>query len=371
MISKIILYLKILVSTKVSFNQLKKKKFLFFDKNHSEVLIDKFKLKSFEILPTRFEEINFWILLRMIIKFKFDFNEYYKIYISKVSPMIVITLVDNVINFYKLKKEFPNIIFISIQNGLRKDGHNDIFKNEIFLSSKKLRCDYFFVFNKYIAVKYSKHIDSNYIVLGSFRNNFIPFKSNQTKKKFLFISQYRKYNSLEKVNFERKILMLFKKYFENNKSRINILLASKSKEIQKCEISFYKKYFGSNCNFIKTQFWWDAYTIIDNYENIIFIDSTLGYEAISRRKKVAIFSLRKSRNIKEYFGWPSNINNKNISFFCGQKLEYNEIRRVLTNIKSCSNEKWIKNFFFFFKDQLIYNKNNSLLKNKIQSIFNQ
>ena len=28
---------------------------------------------------------------------------------------------------------------------------------------------------------------------------------------------------------------------------------------------------------------------MDNYENIIFIDSTLGYEAISRNKKVAIF----------------------------------------------------------------------------------
>ena len=370
MILKIILYLKILVSTKVSFNKLKKKKILFFDKNHSEVLIDKFKLKSFEILPTRFEEINFWILLRMIIRFKFDSNEYYRIYISKVSPMIVITLVDNVINFYQLKKEFPNIIFISIQNGLRKAGHGDIFKNEIFLNSKNLSCDYFFVFNRHIAEKYSNHIDSNYIALGSFRNNFIPFKSNIIKKDFLFISQYRKHNILEKVNFERKILKLLKIYFENNKSKMNILLSSKSKEIQRYEISFYKKYFGFNCNFIKTKFWWDPYTTIDNYENIIFIDSTLGYEAISRRKKVAIFSLRKSRNVKEYFGWPSNIKNKDISFFCGKKLEYKEIKTVLTNIKSCSNEKWRNNFWPLIKDQLFYNNNNNILKNTINKYLN-
>lgn len=362
---RIILSLRILVSTKISFNQLKKKKILFFDKNHSKILIDKFKLKSFEILPTRFEEFNFWILLRMIVKLKFNYEEYFRIYISKVSPRIVITLVDNVINFYKLKKEFPNIIFISIQNGLRKAGYNDIFKNEIFLNSKNLSCDYFFVFNKYIANKYSKYIDSNYILLGAFKNNFIPYRPKQTKNNFLFISQYRKNNSLEKVNYERKILQLLKKYFENNKYKLNILLSSKSKEIQKYEISFYKNHFGSNCNFLKTKFWWDPYIVIDNYENIIFIDSTLGYEAISRKKKVAIFSLRKSHKLKEYFGWPSNIKNKAISFFCAQKLEYKEIKRVLTNIESCSNEKWRNNFWPIIKDQLIYDNNNQILKNTI------
>ena len=103
-----------------------------------------------------------------MIKLKFNINDYYKIYISKVSPAIVITLVDNVVNFYKLKEEFPNIIFISIQNGLRKPGYDDIFKNKIFLNSKNLSCDYFFVFNKYIANKYSKYVDSNFIVLGAF-----------------------------------------------------------------------------------------------------------------------------------------------------------------------------------------------------------
>lgn len=370
MISRIIPFLKILNSTKVSFNHLKKKEILFFDKNHSKILIDMFKIKSFEVLPTRFEEFNFWILLKMFIKLKFNFDEYYRIYISKVSPTIVITLVDNVVSFYKLKKKFPNIIFISIQNGLRKAGYNDIFKNEIFLNSKNLCCDYFFVFNRYIAEKYSNHIDSKYIALGAFKNNFVPLKSKQIKNEFLFLSQYRKNNFLEKVNYEKKILQFLKKYFESNKSKMNILLTSKSKENQKYEISFYKNYFGSNCNFIKKEFWWDPYTVIDNYENIIFIDSTLGYEAISRKKKVAIFSLRKSNNLTEYFGWPSNVKNRGISFFCGQKLEYKEIKRVLTNIKSCSNEKWINNFWPLIKDQLIYNNNNQLLNNTICKYLN-
>ena len=155
------------------------------------------------------------------------------------------------------------------------------------------------------------------------------------------------------MNYEKKILKLLKKYFENNKLKMSILLTSKSKEIQKHEISYYKNYFGSNCNFIKTKFWWDPYKVIDNYENIIFIDSTLGYEAISRKKKVAIFSLRRSRNLLEYFGWPSKVKNKCISFFCGQKLEYKEINRVLNNIKFCSNQKWKNNFWPIIKRSVV------------------
>ena len=96
------------------------------------------------------------------------------------------------------------------------------------------------------------------------------------------------------MNFERKILKLLKIYFENNKSKMNILLSSKSKEIQRYEISFYKKYFGFNCNFIKTKFWWDPYTTIDNYENIIFIDSTLDMKQFQEEKSCDFFFKKKS-----------------------------------------------------------------------------
>ena len=35
------------------------------------------------------------------------------------------------------------------------------------------------------------------------------------------------------------------------------------------------------------------YKLIDKFDTIVFVDSTLGYESISREKKVAIFSSRK------------------------------------------------------------------------------
>jgi len=370
-ISKIIFFIKLLYSTKISFKKLEKKEIIFFDKNHSTLLINKFKLKNYEILFARAEEFNFWILLNMILNFKFDLIDYYRIYILKISPKIVITLVDNTINFYKLKKYFYKTTFISIQNGQRTGGHNDIFQNKNFINSKDLTCDYFFVFNKYIARKYKNYIRAKYITHGSFRNNFIEKKIGNDKNIFLFISQYRENNYKEKINYEIKFLKLLKIYFMERKIRLHILLSSRSKKIQKKEMNFYKSYYGSNCFFVRNNYWWEPYKILDKYKNIIFIDSTLGYESISREKKVAIFSLRKNQNLKEHFGWPSNVIKKNISFFSAYKLNYPELRKILNNIYFCTSKRWKDNFFPLIKDQMPINKNNTLLKNKIDLILNK
>ena len=44
---------------------------------------------------------------------------YYIEYIKICNPKILITFIDNNLIFYKLKKYFPNIYFISVQNGIR------------------------------------------------------------------------------------------------------------------------------------------------------------------------------------------------------------------------------------------------------------
>ena len=51
------------------------------------------------------------------------------------------------------------------------------------------------------------------------------------------------------------------------------------------------------------------------------------------------------------------------------KIEYKEIKTVLTNIKSCSNENE-KYFWPLIKDQLFYNNNNNIFKNTINKYLN-
>lgn len=72
---------------------------------------------------------------------------------------------------------------------------------------------------------------------------------------------------------------------KNNK-KIHILIKSKDTFFQKKEICYYKKIFQSNCIFQKSSEWKQSYKILDKFQNIIFMWSTLGYEAIARKKKL-------------------------------------------------------------------------------------
>ena len=91
------------------------------------------------------KKINIFILIKMILKFKFKKIDYFYFFIKKINPKILISTYDNDINVYNLKKKFPRIKFILIQNG-RRGGVYDIFNNEFKKSlKKKFFIDHFFV----------------------------------------------------------------------------------------------------------------------------------------------------------------------------------------------------------------------------------
>ena len=52
------------------------------------------------------------------------------------------------------------------------------------------------------------------------------------------------------------------------------------------EISFYKSFLNNKLKSVKEK---NSYNLLDKYENILSIDSTLGYEALVRNKKVFFF----------------------------------------------------------------------------------
>ena len=130
---------------------------------------------------------------------------------------------------------------------------------------------------------------------------------------------------------------------------------------QKKEINFYKKIFKTNCIFHKSLSWDQSYKIVDKFENIIFMYSTLGYEAIARKKKIAVFPPEKIEGFGYNFGWPEK-KNKNYNFFSSKKITYHEVKRVLKNIDKCSQIIWEKKYYKYVKDQLFFDKDNSKLK---------
>jgi len=147
MIKKIIKKIIWISKIKFRFDLPYSKKILLFDKMHSSVLKEIIN-KDFNVINPRGKiEVYFWILIKQIFILDLKFITYCKNYIEFTSPKIVITFIDNNVEFYKLKKKCENINFISIQNGNRAP---DWFKNVRLKKFNNLQCDHIFVFNKYL-----------------------------------------------------------------------------------------------------------------------------------------------------------------------------------------------------------------------------
>ena len=362
MSDKIINSIKLFFRIKFLFNLPKKNKILLYDEIHAAIL-KKIIKKDFNILNIRSKKIYFWIYLKQVIFFDFSFKTYSKNYIRFTSPKVIITFNDARFQMYELKSDFKNISFISVMNGLRFEkwfkGRTKLFPNNI----KKFKGDYFFTLNKYYIPKYQKLLKSDYRILGHFRNNLVEVKKTKFPKQFLLISQIHGDKIL--YNFHKKLLYFINLYLTNCNKKLHILLRrTKKQPSQVDEINFYKKIFKSNCVFHESSKWKKKYQIMDKFENIIFSFSTMGYEAIARKKKVAIFAPSKFNGSKYYFGWPAPYQ-KRYNFFTAKNLTYKEVKRVLDNIDNCSQSNWNKKYYNIIKDQLYFDKNNNKLRKLI------
>jgi len=350
---------KKLLGMKFVFNLPKKKKILLYDEIHSLILKKTIK-KDFNILKTRELEIYFLIFLKQIITFDFKFSTYCKNYIKFTKPKIIITFNERKPQFYNLKNSFKDINFLTIQNGLHFPSY---FKKYKFTKSSK--CDYFFVFNKYFIQSFQRHIKSKYIVLGNFKNNLVKINKSKKNDNFLLISEFnRAQDQIDQMQLYDKLMPLVNLYFNNSNKKIHILLRRNDHSV-KDEIEYYKNFFHSNCVLHKSNYWKKSYKILDKYQNIIFLRSTMGYESIARNKKVAMFS-PKMIDSKHWFGWPAS--HKKYNFFTVKTPSYNEIKRVLDNIKNCSQKTWEKKYFNSIKDQLFYDKDNKKLKELVLNL---
>ncbi len=357
------------------FNFPNKSKILLYDEIHAQILKNIIK-KNFNILELRKKKIYFWIYLKQIFFLDFSFKTYSINYIKYTSPKIIITFNDARFQMYELKKDFKTISFISVMNGLRFDKWFKENKKLWLNDKKKLNGDYFFTLNKYYISQYQKIINADFRVLGHFRNNLVKVKKSKFKNEFLYISQVHDSYKIkggidyEHLTYRTKLLKLINLYLSHSNKKIHILLRrSNDSSRQKIEIEFYKNIFKSNCVFHQNTNWKRKYEIMDNFENIIFSFSTMGYEAISRKKKIAIFVPNKINGSKFYFGWPGPFKKK-YSFFSTNKLNYNEVKRILDNIYYCPQSKWNKDHYPFLKDQFHYDDSNKSLKKLLTELTN-
>ena len=336
---------KILVyffKSKWTFKKPNRKKVLIYDGVGSELILQHVYRNDCEIYYNRGEFINLYVLFYSIYKngiYNIRKN-YKKSFFNFVKPKIVITFIDNNPAFYKLKKEFPEMIFLSIQNGIRTNRDFIDIQEE---NKTNLVSDYFLTFSENYSRRYAKFIKAKFIPIGSFKLNLLNLNCSE-KKDILFISKHKK----PFVPFtEYKIIDFLIKYCKEKKINLDICHKQDIRKIY--ENTFKSKYKKINFKFGKRKNY--SYHLLKDYKLIFFNDSTLGYESLALGKKAVSCAYGSLKNIEWFrkknlyrkitkFGHPEKFRNK--GFFWINYFDASKIKRILNKTLKMPNKVWRK-----------------------------
>ena len=341
--------------------------------------LEKLLKNKFQILNRN--KFNFYILILLLIKKKnfsknFHLN-YLEIYLSCMNARVLISTIDNNPIYWLIKNRIPRLKVLIIQNGWRyKEG--DIFEHKNLIYNKDFKVDYFFTFNHSISKIYSKYIKAKFIEIGSYRNNQNLIRKKTKNNKVLFISEFinlkKKFEKKENMNLENlyfKPETILLPHLKKICIKYGLNLEVLPKTFLQNEYLFFKKYLGEkNWSFKKKIA--NPYKYIDEANIVVFMISTLGYEAIARNKKVLSFCCKgipqfSKKKILRTFAWPVYSRNKK-GFFWTNELSLKIFSKKFDSLIKINKNKWNKKISKYKDDIIIYDKNNSMLKKKISEI---
>ena len=364
-------FLKRIIKIKIKFKKPTKADVLVYDiysLPNAKILFDKYKIST---MAVRLEEINLFILIKSLVGNPFKLKEsYLKNYVKIVSPKIIYSAIDNNPALYKLKSIIKNVKIVADQKAMR----DPFFFNLLKETKHDLSCDAYFVFSEYEKQFLSKYIKTNFFLSGPTYNNTLPTLDKFNFEKVIFISGKLRTPNTNEYDYEKKVFLNLIKYCKKNslelyfkekngfydfKFNINSQSNSKKREI------FFKNYFeNNNWNFIP----WDLdknslnYKKIFNNVLIIFTDSTLGYEFLSRGYKCVSFTDK-----FPIYGLDHNFKKKGL--FWSNSTELNEMIALIDSVKMIDSYDWKKSYKEYSKKILPYDKENKFKKSVIRNFF--
>ena len=344
-----------LIKAKWVFKKPGRKKILVYDRvseSFSKIIFPK---NDYEILDVRYESINMYVLLLTLLKLNhINFKDNYKkIYLNLVAPKIVYTSIDNNMAFFKLKNLYGKAVYISDQNGMRK---NDFYKEcaKYNLNTKdKLGADHIFLFGQNDKKRISMILNGKIHVLGNTKNNNYPIIERSRKKmisSIMFIC-----SAVDDDAFEKD-----KKIFKN----LNTFCIKKNIKLYFCSrYGFHKKDFHKK-NYAKGNWIYlprinvsSTYKYLNKQQMVVFSHSSLGYEGLSKGLKCAVF--HESFPIK---GNPIKYPKSGV--FWSNSKNYYDLEKVLNRVINFPNKRWKKIALRYSNEILNYDPMN-IKKKKI------
>lgn len=376
------LLLLITFKIRIIFSPPPRKKYLFYHKA-SSFIKDYLDIGSYNILHTKLDEFNLYIFLKSLFNFKKVkklSTRYVLTYIKHVSPKFVISSIDNQLSTYNIKKFFKNIKIIAIQNGIRSFGNEgfelDIDQNMEYLKKKNLSCDFFFIMGKKYEKVFSQFVKCKFINSGSIKSNMCSIGKN-TNNDVVFISQYAPHRMDEKgYNYritDEIVLKNIVQFCEQKNLKCFIFLRVGNV----AEKNYYKSILKNHIKFVhfhETYSNEEKFNFLDTFKLIVTVDSTIGYEMISRNKKVLLVSARDQFLIKDNefrkldFGFIyGDYYLDQGPFWMNKFSSEQEILKKINEVYSYSDEKIIKEYKSY-KDALFYSDQDNI---KLREILNE
>ena len=347
-----------------------------------EILHDLLEGKKIKCISPE-KKFNFFVLALAFVKLKISFKGYLEEYIKISKPCLLISNVDNEPFVWNLKSKFPLLSVIVIQFAHRSRVH-DLFgipNISKLYNGRDAQVDYFFVFNKNVLLEYRKLLKSNFLLLGSIKNNQIARTNlNLSSNKVSFISQYRSNQKRHPVfvtidereilkdqfySSEFKLLPSLLTFCIINSFELNIISCSNSRE----EMEFYESILGKeNFCFVPKASNHISYEQISQSHLVVSVDSTLGYESFARGIKTAFISNRANDLLEDSarFGWPGKFNESGP--FWINNVEHENILSLLNTLNDMPLNIHQEMVREYSRELMVYDFKNTLLKSTIDKL---
>ena len=368
-LKKIIILISIVRYSAFYFSFPKKTTVLIYRKGTSSQIIDFFNDEHTEILEVVTEGVNLIVLLMSLI----NRTGYYDEYVQIVNPRLLITYADNDLKFMGILPP-PNCVKITIQNGFRSalaDVFFELHNNKV--KTKKLYVDYACMFGEGVSKELAKYVKGGSLIIGSLRNNKFEVCNTNKKKEVLLISTFRmqyltpdveiskNVTWLEYNNDRERLVNWLNEFCKKENLKLNILGASEAHSSS--EYNYFKKLLPCNSfTFHKCTPDRETYSFTDKFESIVSVDSTLGYEVLSRGGKVAMFGgiIGKSYPLStRRYGWPNDLPNS--GYFWTDSLNSNDWESLLSYTLNTGKEEWDKNCQPYIEKSMVYDYGNTKL----------
>ena len=388
MILRLIRRFQRLSMRKIVWSRPRRQPVLLIDPSGSEILSQFIALENVEILD--FEETNIWVFARTIFNRRFSTTAYAVTYVETTRPKVVLTFIDNDVNFYKLKSLCPQTKFVSVQNGLRA-GYSGVQSGGFFdqlsqvVHEVELSSDYLCVFGSASAGQFTKFIKTDTVTVGSLKNNLFSAPSSSSTQNFdvVLISQYPPFSvhdAARRIYFGDKYISLLD--FYRVESTVAFLVAqycsAKNLSFVVCgkrgqTDSDEQKFFADSIGFLPWSYeprssTYSTYEIASAAKIVVSVDSAVGQEFLARGKRVAFMSGRTQAadpvGLSEVrdtnFGYPLQLSASG-NFWTNQATT-TELTRILDYLQAVTDKEWATEIAPYNESLMAYQPGNPVFK---------